>query len=307
MDKSLYEQQVSLLVQTLPAVASKKCFALKGGTAINLFVRDMPRLSVDIDLVYLPINSRPEALAEANDALSQIVNKINKRPGTKAQLSRNRIEELRIIIHSKTARIKVELSPVLRGTLEPPIVKDVTPKVEERFGFASIKVVTNADLYGGKICATLDRQHPRDLFDTKLLLDSHELNRNVFDGFIGYLISHNRPISELLAPNWQPLDKSFETEFKGMTDEPISFEDLTKTRYNLIDRLKEHFTQKDYEFLLSFKYGEPDWNLATFTNIQSLPAVQWKLQNIRSMPKESHNQSIKKLEGTMQHYLQDKT
>ena len=50
----LYRRQVELLVRTIPPVAQEACFALKGGTAINLFIRNMPRLSVDIDLTYLP-------------------------------------------------------------------------------------------------------------------------------------------------------------------------------------------------------------------------------------------------------------
>ena len=63
MDKnSQYYKQVSLLISVLPYVAKEKCFALKGGTAINLFIRDFPRLSVDIDLTYLPLELRPDAL-----------------------------------------------------------------------------------------------------------------------------------------------------------------------------------------------------------------------------------------------------
>jgi hypothetical protein len=50
-----FYRQVVLLIELLPLVARERCFALKGGTAINLFVRDLPRLSVDIDLTYLPI------------------------------------------------------------------------------------------------------------------------------------------------------------------------------------------------------------------------------------------------------------
>ncbi len=50
-----YLDQVALLLRTIPEIASEPDFALKGGTAINLFVRDLPRLSVDIDLVYLPV------------------------------------------------------------------------------------------------------------------------------------------------------------------------------------------------------------------------------------------------------------
>jgi len=56
MDKrEHYYSQVRLLLQIIPYVAEHKCFALKGGTAINLFIRDFPRLSVDIDLVFLPM------------------------------------------------------------------------------------------------------------------------------------------------------------------------------------------------------------------------------------------------------------
>jgi len=68
----VYRRQVDLLVRTLPYVAEEECFALKGGTAINLFVRDLPRLSVDIDLTYLPIADRDQSLAEIGDALRRI-------------------------------------------------------------------------------------------------------------------------------------------------------------------------------------------------------------------------------------------
>ena len=68
-----FRRQVALLVRTLPVVAEETCFALKGGTAINLFVRDLPRLSVDIDLTYLPVTSREASLADIGAALGRIV------------------------------------------------------------------------------------------------------------------------------------------------------------------------------------------------------------------------------------------
>ena len=67
-----YRQQVELLVRTLPSVAAENVFALKGGTAINLFVRDLPRLSVDIDLTYLPVKPRDESLTEIDETLQRI-------------------------------------------------------------------------------------------------------------------------------------------------------------------------------------------------------------------------------------------
>jgi hypothetical protein len=58
----VHRRQVALLIQIVSLVAAEDCFALKGGTAINLFVRNMPRLSVDIYLTYLPVSSRAESL-----------------------------------------------------------------------------------------------------------------------------------------------------------------------------------------------------------------------------------------------------
>ena len=59
---SLFSEQVKLLVHVLPHVTKEECFALKGGTAINLFIRDLPRLSVDIDLAYIPLQDREKSL-----------------------------------------------------------------------------------------------------------------------------------------------------------------------------------------------------------------------------------------------------
>ncbi len=71
MDSSSpFYKQVGLLVQLLPFVGQKRCFALKGGTAINLFVRDLSRLSVDIDLTYLPMAERNQALRNGHEITS---------------------------------------------------------------------------------------------------------------------------------------------------------------------------------------------------------------------------------------------
>ncbi len=72
-----------------------------------------------------------------------------------------------------------------------------------------IPVLSFADLYGGKICAALDRQHPRDLFDIKLLSEARGLNEEVSQAFVIYLASHNRPMSELLSPNFQGMNGNF--------------------------------------------------------------------------------------------------
>lgn len=58
----IYKRQVSLLIRIMPSVYRIKDFAVHGGTAINLFYKNMPRYSVDIDLTYIPIQDREESL-----------------------------------------------------------------------------------------------------------------------------------------------------------------------------------------------------------------------------------------------------
>lgn len=300
---SIYFHQALLLVQMLPIVAKETCFALKGGTAINLFVRDLPRLSVDIDLVYLPIEPRNESLKNMQLSLEQITSDINQLPNLKATRQDNRLDEMRIIVNSNDAQIKIEVSPVARGTLNSPSIQDVCESVEDQLGFASIQLVSQADLYGGKICAALDRQHPRDLFDVKLLLDSQELNRDVFDGFLTYLLSHNRPIAELMNPNWKDISQIFHNEFEGMSFDSITLEELKSIPKRLMFELKSHFTQRDFDFLISFKSSKPDWKLAPKESIQYLPAIRWKLENIQKIPKAKQLRLLNKLKETMTQWL----
>lgn len=304
MDRnSIYYKQVSLLIQALPYVAEENCFALKGGTAINLFVRNFPRLSVDIDLAYLLLESRQDALINAQKALLRITHNLNRVSGLKATLQDNKPDELRIIVLSKQAQIKIEVSPVSRGTLLEANERDIVETVDDEFGFATIQVVSNADLYGGKLCAALDRQHPRDLFDIKILLEEEGIDRNIFNGFIAYTLSHSRPISELMKPNWKDISSVFNSEFLGMTKKPISLDELTSVPERMLRALKAHFTQVDYDFLMSFKHGEPDWSLAPNQNIQELPAVKWKLLNIQKMPQKKHTETIVKLESALNHWI----
>ncbi|WP_028388654.1 nucleotidyl transferase AbiEii/AbiGii toxin family protein [Legionella fairfieldensis] len=307
--QSPYYKQVLLLIRLIPIINQETCFALKGGTAINLFVCDFPRLSVDIDLAYLPLESRDVALTHVRKALAEIATNINQIPNLVAVLQDNKPDEMRIIVEdrsllNKGTQVKIEVSPVARGTLFPPSDRDVVALVENEFGFASMKVVSLPDLYGSKLCAALDRQHPRDLFDIKILLEAQNIDRELFNGFITYLISHKRPISEIMNPRWKDITQVFHREFKGMTAEAVNLEDLTVIPEKMVRALKDNFTQQDYEFLISFKKGEPNWSLAPSEQIQYLPAVQWKLLNIRKMPKQKHLESIKLLEMTMSNWLE---
>lgn len=298
-----YREQVQLLVQILPLVAEEGVFALKGGTAINLFVRDMPRLSVDIDLAFLPAGDRKQDLAQCTAALARIAANIRQRLGVDAQQQSHRDDELRVIVRSAKSQVKIEVSPVLRGTLHPPEVRDVAEAVEEAFGFASIPVVSLPDLYGGKICAALDRQHPRDWFDVMQLLDAGDFNRDVFLGFLVYLLGHPRPLSEVLCPRWKRLEDQYQQEFLGMLREELPLERLEQTRSRLMAALAAHMTEQDAEFLLSFKAGRPEWELLPLVGVADLPAVRWKLKNIAKIPAEKHVEAGERLRSVLNNLI----
>lgn len=286
MDRnSPYFQQVQLLVQVLPFVFQEPCFALKGGTAINLFVRDFPRLSVDIDLVYLPDADREQALVDIHEALNRIAEAIQQALGT--SVTRNyeqKPDALRLLVTRGGATIKIELSPVLRGTVYPPVTREVVEQVEDEFGFAEAPVVALEDLYAGKICAALDRQHPRDFFDVKLLLEQEGITDDLRKAFIVYLVSHPRPMEEMLAPNWQPLDLLYEGEFKGMAFKEVSLEELYRAAREVLDTLLAQLTDDEKRFLCSIYEGSPDWRALGLAGVSGLPAVQWKLNNVARMP-----------------------
>lgn len=298
-----YREQVQLLMQILPLVAEENVFALKGGTAINLFVRDMPRLSVDIDLAFLPAGEREGDLVQCNAALARIATSIRQRLNVDAQQQSNREDELRVVVRNARSQVKIEVSPVLRGTLHPPQVLDVAEAVEEEFGFASVPVVSLPDLYGGKICAALDRQHPRDWFDVMQLLDAGDFSRDVFLGFVVYLLGHPRPLNEVLRPRWKALESQYQQEFVGMLREELPLERLEQTRPRLMMALAQHLTEQDVDFLLSFKAGRPDWCLLPLGGVADLPAVRWKLKNITRMSPAKHAEATERLRSVLNNLI----
>ena len=297
-----YYKQVQLLLEVLPLINNESCFALKGGTAINMFVRDMPRLSVDIDLIYLPIEDRTSSLKHIAESLERIAQEIEKSlRGSKVYRLKQREDGAlsKLQVERDAIRIKIETSPVMRGTVKEPTIEMVSPKVEEAFGFGETLVVNHDDLYAGKICAALDRQHPRDFFDVRGLLDNEGISDSLMDVFIVYLISSSQPISKLLQPNLIDISHTFEEQFVGMTTEPIELKLLTDTREELIKLLQQKLTQKHKAFLLGFKKGNPNWSLLPFENIDQLPSVKWKMLNLEKMDKVKRAEAFEKLEKSL--------
>jgi predicted nucleotidyltransferase component of viral defense system len=297
-----YRRQVVLLLRALPHVAQEDCFALKGGTAINLFIRNLPRLSVDIDLTYLPVKPRAESLAAIDAALKRIAARIHEALG-QAQTS---ITEMvsegavnRLVVRHAGTQIKIEVTPVLRGCVFEPEIRRVSPAVESTFGFAEMRLVSFADLYAGKIVAALDRQHPRDLFDVRGLLANESIDNALRAAFIVYLLSHNRPMAEILAPKPKPIGEEFHKGFGGMTAERVSPEDLIAARDQLTASIVGDMPDTHRRFLLSFKQGKPDWSLLEVENARDLPAVRWRQQNLKKLNASERDKLIQKLEQVL--------
>ena len=241
-----YNQQVALLLKVLPLLEERKEFALKGGTAINLFIRDMPRLSVDIDLTYLPLESREDSLKGITKGLNIIANRlVTVVPQSRIRCKSGPIEGTlsAIIIETFQAVVTIEVNQLLRGAVFGCQSATLCPSAQEAYQTdIRVQILSSNDIYGGKICAALDRQHPRDLFDIKILFDNEGLSAAIRQSFIAYLVSHNRPMHELLSPNLLDIFSTFRNEFQGMSRIYVSHEELISARAQLIMTLRRDIT-----------------------------------------------------------------
>ncbi|WP_148253392.1 nucleotidyl transferase AbiEii/AbiGii toxin family protein [Aidingimonas lacisalsi] len=289
MARESYEAQVALLVGLLPHVAKESDFALKGGTAINLFHRDLPRLSVDIDLTYVPVRGRDESLVGINAALDRIAAGVESGiPNSNTQRIRGGSGgATRLLVRRGGVEIKIETSPVTRGVVHDPEFLAVSDAVQDEFGYADIQVVSFEDLFGGKLNAALDRQHPRDLYDVRLLYENEGLTHDLFRTFLVYLASSPRPAHELLHPNNIDLDRPYTQEFEGMTRNPISLGELRETRERLVRDIQSRCDDDTKRFLLGLHDGTPDFTAIDRPFAADLPAIRWKILNLERLRNEN--------------------
>ena len=269
--KDRYRKQVALLIRIMPSVYKIKEFAVHGGTAINLFHRNLLRYSVDIDVTYIPIENRQQSLASINQKLLEVKKNIEKTiPG--------------IVVKHKP---------------------DVCEMARNEFSVGcKARTVSFSQLYGGKITAALSRQHPRDLFDCKYMeLQSFD---DVKNGFMLCLLGSDKPIIESLQPHDIDQTEALENQFQGMTETPFGYEDYLESRTALLSLVNGGLTITDKEFLLSFEQGEPDWNKCCAGDLSQYPSVQWKLLNIGKL-KESNPVKFEQGVNKLRRYLLDST
>lgn len=289
-----YVRQVALLVNIFPIVSDVSDFALKGGSAINLFYQDLPRLSVDIDLVYLPMEKRDLAIDNINKSLEHMKSALEAN-GFRANVV-GAMNSRKIYCSNEETTIKIEPNYTIRGTLRPVSLLDVVPKVRNRFGFAKMNVLAFEELYAGKLCAALDRQHPRDLFDVCKLYEKYSsLPEDLIQCFVVYLLGHNRPVHELFDCEIQDRRETFDGEFVGMTDEPCDYADLQRTLLRLKSDLKVRL-EPYKKFISSFLALQADFSTFAIPNIQNLPAIQWKLRNLETLRKTNMHKFVMQAE-----------
>jgi len=299
-----YYDQMRLLVQLLSYVRSEECFALKGGTAINLFYRDLPRYSVDIDLTYLPGEDYAAAQRGMGAALGRIADLLSKGspsfPVTRGQgAAGGAIDTLTVA--GVGTQVKIEVNPVLRGTVHAVQEMHVQASVSKEFGFAAVKVLAFEDVYAGKLVAALDRQHPRDLFDVKLLLDNEGISGALFRTFLVYLVGHHGSVADVLDPLGKTIDipALYKGQFERMTVEPLSLETLLETRERLAREIRARLDDGTKRFLLSVQRAEPEWTLLGVEGADRLPAVKWRLHNLRQMKADAMKSELSRLEKVL--------
>jgi len=277
-----YAERAKLLVEILPTLAKEKRFALKGGTAINLFEHDLPRLSVDIDLTWLPVNNFASDAREISAALENIGETLRSGPmRLQVQTSGTEAGVHRLVASRNRSRVQIETTPVMRGTVHPVRTMRVRPGVEQNFGFAEMQVLDFADLYAGKLSAALSRQHPRDLFDLQPLLDEGRLDERLWRTFLVYVTCSVKPAAEMLAPQ-EPRDfeETFTAHFQGMTVAPVTVASLLDVRARLLRRITELLDTPSRTFLESVEREAPDFNLIGLPHAADLPGVRRKLTNL---------------------------
>jgi predicted nucleotidyltransferase component of viral defense system len=294
MFENKYLEQVNILLNILPLINQHKEFAVKGGTAINFFIFPMPRLSIDIDLCYLPVQPREESFDKMNLLMRSLHENIEKRfPGYSTHLSQSKNANVyKLFVSGTQSSIKIEPNELLRGSVKKPLSLKINKVVSDMFNlYPEAQILSLPDLFGGKICAALDRQHPRDFFDILMMFKNNLFSDEVRKVFLIYLVQSNRPIAELLEPNRIDFKKTYENEFIGMVKESIT-----------LNQVSNGITPGEKEFLLSVKRGEPQWEKLGIGDFSHLPGIRWKLLNISKMSNKKRVEAYSRLENILQKF-----
>ena len=298
-----YLRTARLLTQVVPSVFIDDTFALKGGTAINLFYRDLPRLSIDLDLVFRDHTvPRVEALAQIDAAIRAMATRLRAR-GFTARAPIRVDGETKLVVHHDDMAVKIEVNTVMRGTVYPVQSVALTARANDILQVdLEVPVASLADVYGGKLAAAMDRQHPRDLFDVFQLLAHEGITPAIRRAFVVYVASHNRPVHELLFPAAQDITLAYHGSFVGMTSEPVMLEDLLHARQRMMSELQSGLDADERAFLLSLVAGSPEWDRLGVAHVSQMPAVRWKIHNLEQLRRSNPGKFAAQLERLIERF-----
>ncbi len=276
----IYKKKVELLLRILPFVTDEECFAIHGGTAINLYVNNLPRLSVDIDVTYIPLEDRRTSISKINEALMRISERVRRQFRDIRVFPR--LDICKITCESRGCQVKIEVNKTKRGLVGGEAkLYPLCDNASDMFGVeVDARLVSLPQLYGGKIAAALSRQHPRDLFDIMQMKYPLE---EIKEGLIFCLLGSDRPIYESFAPNLIDQRETMENQFKGMTDMPFDYDMFETTRAGLISGIRRLMGTRDKEFLISFEECRIDWNNTPYRYLKDYPSVVWKMRNLEKL------------------------
>jgi hypothetical protein len=284
LNRRIYAQKVELLLRLVPIIMEEGVFAIHGGSAINLFLKNLPRYSVDIDLTYIPLADRATSINDINLHLESISDKAKR--AFKGMHIVTNFSTSKLLCEYHGRQVKVEVNQTKRGIVGGDVLTlPLSDKAQNEFSlYCEAKIVPLTQLYGGKIAAALSRQHPRDLFDVKYmdlpLSDCRE-------GLIFCLLGSDRPIQESLAPSFIDQREAMANQFDGMTDIPFTYDEFEATRSKIVEDVKALMTEADRNFLVSFESGQPLWEGYEFEYFKDYPSVQWKSLNLQKLAKRN--------------------
>ena len=292
----IYIRQTELLLRVLPYINEMGVFALHGGTAINLFHDEMPRLSVDIDLTYLPIEDRETDLKAIKANLEEIAAELRRVvPGIQVINPIQIMGEYKLFCNLRGVQIKIEVNTINRGVIGDVENRSLCKSAQEKFDqFFEMRTVPKSQLYGGKIVAALDRQHPRDIFDTMRLLDKESLDEEIIRGFLFCLLSSSKPMHEILAPMFKDQQSALNTQFKGMTNVYFPYIVYELQRNRLLDSVLKSLNRQHLHFLKSIAENKPDWIFGDWSNF---PGISWKLKNLLELEKNNKSKFQEQIEA----------
>ncbi len=293
-----YLNTVRILMQILNIVNQYKMFALKGGTAINLFYDELPRLSLDIDLVYLPLNDRKIALSDINKQLLSIKEKIEKSLHYKTLFID---DKYKLITKNNYYDIKIEPNIIIRGTVLSVNKLELNEKAQNVLELNTmIQCLNYYELFAGKIIAALDRQHPRDLFDIHRMFSKNiEFNEQFQKLIIIYLLQSNRPTNELFNPNPINIELLYKTQFVGLANIQVSLDELLLARKKLINKIQTVVLKQHYDFIEKFISTRGKCDLDGM-HISKYPGIKWKIKNLQNANDTKINKEINNLRQIFQ-------